>query len=94
MNGSLQRLHTLLRKLKRTDMLTQYDAIIREQIEQGIVEKAPTLATSEEFYLPHQPVVREDAETTKIQIVYDASARHRQTSAKSLFLRDITNCGR
>jgi len=46
MNGSLQRLHPLLRKLKRTDMLSQYDAIIREQIEQGILEKAPT----SEFY--------------------------------------------
>ena len=77
-DGSLQRLHPLLRKLKRTDMLTQYDAIIREQIDQGIAEKAPTSATGEEFYLPHRPVVREDAETTKIRIVYDASARERE----------------
>ena len=59
-------------------MLTQYDAIIREQIEQGIVEKAPTSATGEEFYLLHLPVVREDAGTTKIRIVWDALAHERE----------------
>ena len=26
------------------------------------------------FYLPNHPVIREDAETTKIRVVYDASA--------------------
>lgn len=28
-----------------------------------------------EFYIPHKPVVREIAESTKLRIVYDASAR-------------------
>ena len=28
-----------------------------------------------EFYIPHKPVVRETAESTKLRIVYDASAR-------------------
>ena len=30
---------------------------------------------SQEFYIPHKPVVRESAETTKLRVVYDASAR-------------------
>ena len=30
---------------------------------------------SREFYIPHKPVVRESAETTKLRVVYDASAR-------------------
>ena len=28
-----------------------------------------------EFYMPHKPVLRESAESTKLRIVYDASAR-------------------
>ena len=32
-------------------------------------------ATQREFYIPHKAVVRENAETTKTRIVYDASAR-------------------
>lgn len=28
-----------------------------------------------EFYIPHKPVVRDAAESTKVRIVYDASAR-------------------
>ena len=50
--GSLRRLNSLLRKLKQTDMLPQYDAVIREQIDEGIVEKAPAVITGKEFYLP------------------------------------------
>ena len=56
-------------------MLSQYDAVIREQLEEGVVERAPTEATGKEFYLPHRAVVRENAETTKLRVVYDASAR-------------------
>ena len=79
-NGSIQRLNSLLRKLKRTDMLAEYDAVIREQVEQGVVEKAPNEVVGKEFYLPHRAVVREDAETTKTRIVYDASARERDNT--------------
>lgn len=73
--GSLHRLNSLLRKLRRSDMLDDYDAVIREQLEEGVVERAPAEVTGREFYLPHRAVVRENAETTKLRVVYDASAR-------------------
>ena len=56
-------------------MLSEYDAVISEQLEQGVVEKVPEKAKGKEFYLPHRAVVREEAETTKLRVVYDASAR-------------------
>ena len=77
-DGSLRRLRSLLRKLGRTNMLAEYDAVIRDQVETGVVEKAPSEVVGKEFYLPHRAVVRENAETTKTRIVYDASARERE----------------
>ena len=65
-------------------MLAQYDAVIREQLEEGVVETAPSEAMEKEFYLPHRAVVvREKAETTKIRVVHDASA-HAHNDAPSL----------
>ena len=64
-------------------MLSEYDAVISEQLEQGIVEIAPEKVEGKEFYLPHRTVVREEAETTKLRIVYDTSARA-HSSAPSL----------
>ena len=61
--------------LERQNTLEAYDKIIQDQIKQGIVERAENEATNKEFYIPHKPVVRESAETTKMRIVYDASVR-------------------
>ena len=57
-------------------MLSECHAVIIEQLEQDVVEKAPEKAEGKEFYLPHQAVVKEEAETTKLRIVYDASPVH------------------
>ena len=73
--GSLRRLNSLLRKLRKSDTLAEYDAVIREQLKEGVVERAPEEVTGKEFYLPHRAVVRENAESTKLRVVYDASAR-------------------
>ena len=73
--GSLNRLDSLVRKLKKQNTLEQYDQIIQDQPQQGIVERVENDATNKEFYIPHKPVVRESAETTKMRIVYDGSAR-------------------
>ena len=73
--GSQRRLKSLLLRLKRNNLTSEYDDIIREQLESGVIETAPTTAQGTEFYIPHKAVVRETAATTKVRIVYDASAK-------------------
>ena len=73
-----RRLQGLLRRLKREpDILREYNAIISEQLNRGIVEVVEdTVDTSERVhYLPHHAVVRRDKATTKVRVVYDASAK-------------------
>ena len=77
------RLESLVKRLKKAGKLDDYDAIIKEQLQEGIIEEAPLAATGQEFYIPHKAVVRESAETTKMRIVHDASAKARD-SAPSL----------
>lgn len=75
---SQKRLKGLLHRLKQNpDVLKQYDSIIRDQIKGGIVEPVPGEDSSPNLchYLPHHAVVRNDKATTKLRIVYDASAR-------------------
>lgn len=73
--GSLRRLDALHKKLARSNLTESYGQIIAEQQNEGIVESAPKQAKGTEFYIPHKPVVRPGAESTKVRIVYDASAR-------------------
>ena len=73
--GSRRRLKNLTTKLQRDGRTNEYDAIIREQKECGVVETADGPARGVEFYIPHKAMIRESAETTKLRIVYDASAR-------------------
>ena len=80
----LKRLTGLLQRLRQTpDILQQYDALIKEQLEKGIVEVVEKGRSQGNpiHYLPHHPVIREDKLTTKVRVVYDASAK---TSAPSL----------
>ena len=76
---SQKRLFNLLKRLRQTPhILTQYDEIIQEQIRRGIVEVVdPTDIGSMGIthYLPHHAVIKEDKQTSKLRIVYDASAR-------------------
>ena len=61
-------------------MLDDYDDVIRQQLAEGVVERAPAGVSGREFYLPLRAVVREGAETTKLRVVYDASARAHETA--------------
>ena len=71
----MKRLETLVKKLdKQPDMLMKYDAIIKDQLSQGIVERVQGEPKGKEFYIAHKAVIRTTAESTKTRIVYDASA--------------------
>ena len=60
--GSLKRLGTLVQRLKKSGKLDEYDAIIQDQLQEGIVENAEMSAIGREFYIPHKAVVREKSE--------------------------------
>ena len=49
--------------------------MIQEQLKDGVVEPVPDDPEGREFYIPHKGVFRETAESTKLRVVYDASAR-------------------
>ena len=54
------------------------DDIISTQLREGIIEEViPLMITDEknQFFIPHKMVVKEEAETIKNRIAYDAPAR-------------------
>ena len=92
---SENRLRSLYFKLKRDpDLLRDYDKIIRDQEQAGIVERVPEEETSINkswvHYSPHHAVIRKDRETTKVRIVYDGSAK---SSKEELSLNDCLETG-
>ena len=80
--GSLCCLESLLKRLKKDlELFQQYDQIIRDQSKEGIIEELSKYdPAGKEFYLPHKPVIRQSAESTKLRVVFDASARENDRS--------------
>ena len=74
-----RRLQGLLRRLRQNPkQLKQYDSVIQEQLRLGIVEAVPEPSIcngNRVHYLPHHGVFRHDKLTTKLRVVYDASAK-------------------
>ena len=60
---------------KQPELYDKYEEIIKEQEKEEIVVRALEKSTSKEFYLPHRAVVKQSAESSKIRIVFDASAK-------------------
>ena len=73
------RLVSLLKRLNlQPEVLKHYNDVIRDQEKQGIVkpvEQRTDNGVGKVHYLPHQEVIRVDKDTTKLRIVYDASAQ-------------------
>ena len=68
-------LNNLFRRM--TPMVHEhYDSIVKEQLENGIIEKIPENKSGKRvFYMLHKPVIREAATTTKVRMVFDASSK-------------------
>ena len=75
----LKRLQGLLCRLQQDPVaLQEYDSVIQNQIKQGIIQSVEDLGSMEVVkvhYLPHHAVIRQDKETTKLRVVYDASTK-------------------
>ncbi|XP_044184801.1 uncharacterized protein LOC122964943 [Acropora millepora] len=94
---SESRLRSLHFKMKRDpELLRDYDRIIREQEQAGIVERVPeedkpsNVDRGQVYFSPHHAVIRKDRETTKVRIVYDGSAK---SSKEELSLNDCLETG-
>ena len=78
---SLLCLKCQVKKLKQDpDIFQKYDAIISQQVQDGIIEKVSEMEpASKTHYLLHRAVVRENAESMKVRLVYDASCKERKS---------------
>ena len=82
---SKMRLESLVRPLKSNpELFRQYDQVIQEQLEDNIIEPVSdddsTTSPTKIHYLPHRAVIRTDKKTSKLRVVYDASAKKDGTS--------------
>ena len=71
-------LYSLIKRLKRDPVtLQEYDSILKKQESEGIIEEPPEKfkPAGTVHYLPHHPVIRTDKSTSRVRIVYDASAK-------------------
>ena len=69
-----------MKKLQKVPShLDEYDKIIQNQLKEGIVERvSDEIQGKRECYLLHKAVIRETAQSTKMHIVFDASAKANQ----------------
>ena len=74
---AIGRLRSLVSRMqKQPGMMLKYDTIIQDQLEKGIIEKVNRFKVDGmKHYIPHHVVITPQKATTKLRIVYDASAR-------------------
>nr|CAH7762629.1 unnamed protein product [Callosobruchus chinensis] len=73
--GALCRLTNLTRKLVNSDKIIEYDNTMREYLNNECAERSPNQSVvNRTYFMPHRAVYRDDKDTTKMRIVFDASA--------------------
>ncbi|UYV72420.1 hypothetical protein LAZ67_9003051 [Cordylochernes scorpioides] len=71
-----RRLFNTTRKLRAKCIFSEYDRVFQEWLAEGVIEKvSPEDLNRNCHYLPHQPVVKANSNTTKIRPVFDASCK-------------------
>ena len=75
MDVAKRRLRSLRGRLEKDCIVDRYDKVLRNYEGDGIIEKVPDeeVDVGRVHYLPHTGVVRDDRETTKLRVVFDAS---------------------
>ena len=73
---SKKRLLNIYKRFKDDkEFLKQYDNVFKEQLEAEIIEEITEEGeVGQTHYLPHHPAIRNDKATTKLRVVFDASA--------------------
>ena len=75
---ALCRLKKNTERLEKINKIEEYHEIMKEQISEGILEEVPQPKSLEGMhYIPHQAVIKEEAQSTKLRVVYDCSAKSR-----------------
>ena len=71
--------------------MIQYNNIFKDYLDNGIKERVDFPPDNKELvhYLPHHPVVRENKETTKVRVVFDASSKMKTQPS----LNDVLHSG-
>ena len=69
-------------------MLSECNQIIKDQSQADVIEKLEKHITKPEVgqvhYLPHLPVIRNDKQTSKVRILYDAYSKIGNSSLERL----------
>ena len=88
---SVRRMNGLPKHLRQdTEVLQEYNKVIKDQIQQEIVEAMPSGDPDVDgvHYLPYHAVIQRDKATTRLRIVFDASA-----NAEGVSLNDCLFAG-
>ena len=83
---AIKRLENMEKRLKKSpDVEQAYNKYSQQYVQKGYVTKVQDSERSmSRWYLPHLPVLRPDNETTKVRLVFDASARYESHSLNEL----------
>ncbi|UYV64954.1 hypothetical protein LAZ67_3002556 [Cordylochernes scorpioides] len=88
---ALRRFLSLERKLcKNVKLYDQYRGFMKEYEHLNHMERVPIAEVKRElcrcYYMPHHPVIREQSTTTKMRVVFDASAKSENNVSLNQFL--------
>ncbi|UYV82108.1 hypothetical protein LAZ67_21000879 [Cordylochernes scorpioides] len=88
---ALRRFFLLERKLcKNVKLYDQYRGFMKEYEHLNHMERVPIAEVKRElcrcYYMPHHPVIREQSTTTKMRVVFDASAKSENNVSLNQFL--------
>ncbi|GFR14990.1 integrase catalytic domain-containing protein [Trichonephila clavata] len=82
-NLAKNRLKGLTSRFREENSLYEnYTSVLDSQLIDGIIESENTENLNQNliYYMPHHPIIRNDKETTKLIIVFDASSKEKIVS--------------